>query len=97
MGGEEGRKEGEKERKQGGSKAGRKAGRKEGGGFRFVYFAMSSGTWQQNGFGGVHNTAKEPPSFLEKRRSQVCLFCDVFGYMAAERVWRSSQHCERAS
>ena len=35
-----------------------------GGGFRFVYFAMSSGTWQQNGFGGVHNTAKEPPSFF---------------------------------
>ena len=32
--------------------------------FRFVYFAMSSGTWQQNGFGGVHNTAKEPPSFF---------------------------------
>ena len=74
VGGEEGRKEGEKERKQGGSKAGRKAGRKEGGGFRFVYFAMSSGTWQQNGFGGVHNTAKEPPSFLEKRRSRFVYF-----------------------
>ena len=39
-----------------------------GGGFRFVYFAMPSGTWQQNGFGGVHNTAKEPPSFFKKKK-----------------------------